>query len=597
MTVREKLAALREKMTAYKMDMYLIGSEDFHGSEYVGEHFKCRAFISGFTGSAGTILVTQDFAGLWTDGRYFLQAEAQLADTGIELFKMGNEGVPTIEDYIVSHIEKGQCLGFDGRTVNARNGQDYVRRLSEKGASVNGRYDLVDEIWTERPALSADPAWLLDIAYAGQSREDRIALIRQEMAEKKADWFVLTSLDDIAWLLNFRGNDVQDNPVVLAYLMMSADSLRLYTNAADFKEADRKTLENAGVEFFEYNGIYEDVAKLTENQTVIYDGSALNYAILERMPESAKKVDEQNLTLLPKAIKNPVEVANIRQAHIKDGIALTKFMYWLKKNIGKVPMTEISAAEKMESFRKEQEGYLEPSFEPISGYAEHGAIVHYSATEESDRQLKPESLLLVDSGGHYLEGTTDITRTFALGPVTDEMKDMFTRVCRSNMNLANAKFKEGCSGLNFDILAREPFWEIGMDYNHGTGHGVGYVLNVHEGPNSFHWKQYPGRTAERVIEEGMVTTDEPGIYLEGKFGIRTENELICRKGEKNEYGQFMYFENLTYVPIDLDAIDPNQMTDREKGYLNAYHARVYELVSPFLNDEEAQWLKKYTRAI
>ena len=294
------------------------------------------------------------------------------------------------------------------------------------------------------------------------------------------------------------------------------------------------------------------------------------------------------------------------------------------------------------------------SFATICGYADHGAIVHYSATEESDRQLKPESLLLVDSGGHYLEGTTDITRTFALGPVTDEMKDMFTRVCRSNMNLANAKFKEGCSGLNFDILAREPLWEIGMDYNHGTGHGVGYVLNVHEGrafpgreaqrtapyrtypgkdedcgdrgiyqcgkihfteynhgtghgvgyvlnvhegPNSFHWKQYPGRTAERVIEEGMVTTDEPGIYLEGKFGIRTENELICRKGEKNEYGQFMYFENLTYVPIDLDAIDPNQMTDREKGYLNAYHARVYELVSPFLNDEEAQWLKKYTRAI
>ena len=298
-----------------------------------------------------------------------------------------------------------------------------------------------------------------------------------------------------------------------------------------------------------------------------------------------------------KAVKNEVQLENLRKAHLKDAVAMCKFMYWLKTNIGKIPMTEISASDYLASLRAEQEGFLDLSFATICGYADHGAIVHYSATEESDRQLKPESLLLVDSGGHYLEGTTDITRTFVLGPVTDEMKDMFTRVCRSNMNLANAKFKEGCSGLNFDILAREPLWEIGMDYNHGTGHGVGYVLNVHEGPNSFHWKQYPGRTAERVIEEGMVTTDEPGIYLEGKFGIRTENELICRKGEKNEYGQFMYFENLTYVPIDLDAIDPNQMTDREKGYLNAYHARVYELVSPFLNDEEAQWLKKYTRAI
>lgn len=546
MTVREKLAALREKMTAYKMDMYLIGSEDFHGSEYVGEHFKCRAFISGFTGSAGTILVTQNFAGLWTDGRYFLQAEAQLADTGIELFKMGNEGVPTIEDYIVSHIEKGQCLGFDGRTVNARNGQDYVRRLSEKGASVNGRYDLVDEIWTERPALSAEPAWLLDIAYAGQSREDRIALIRQKMAEKKAD---------------------------------------------------RKTLENAGVEFFEYNGIYEDVAKLTENQTVIYDGSALNYAILERMPESAKKVDEQNLTLLPKAIKNPVEVANIRQAHIKDGIALTKFMYWLKKNIGKVPMTEISAAEKMESFRKEQEGYLEPSFEPISGYAEHGAIVHYSATPETDAKLAPKGLLLMDTGGQYLEGTTDITRTFVLGELTEEEKKFFTLVLRGNLNLAGAHFLHGCKGYNLDYLAREPLWQIGMDYNHGTGHGVGYLLNVHESPNGFRWKMLPNRNEGCVLEEGMLTSDEPGVYLTDKFGVRHENLMVCMKGEKNEYGQFMYFDTVTLVPFDLDGVDPLLMTERERQLLNDYHQKIYEVIGPHLNEEEQAWLKEATRAI
>ena len=339
------------------------------------------------------------------------------------------------------------------------------------------------------------------------------------------------------------------------------------------------------------------------NDSMIPDYVVLDSNMIRKLPKSivaatgVKVIDAEDPTVVMKAVKNEVQLENLRKAHLKDAVAMCKFMYWLKTNIGKIPMTEISASDYLASLRAGQEGFLDLSFATICGYADHGAIVHYSATEESDRQLKPESLLLVDSGGHYLEGTTDITRTFALGPVTDEMKDMFTRVCRSNMNLANARFKEGCSGLNFDILAREPFWEIGMDYNHGTGHGVGYVLNVHEGPNSFHWKQYPGRTAERVIEEGMVTTDEPGIYLEGKFGIRTENELICRKGEKNEYGQFMYFENLTYVPIDLDAIDPNQMTDREKGYLNAYHARVYELVSPFLNDEEAQWLKKYTRAI
>ena len=417
------------------------------------------------------------------------------------------------------------------------------------------------------------------------------------MAEKKADWFVLTSLDDIAWLLNFRGNDVQDNPVVLAYLMMSADSLRLYTNAADFKEVDRKTLENAGVEFFEYNGIYEDVAKLTENQTVIYDGSALNYAILERMPESAKKVDEQNLTLLPKAIKNPVEVANIRQAHIKDGIALTKFMYWLKKNIGKVPMTEISAAEKMESFRKEQEGYLEPSFEPISGYAEHGAIVHYSATPETDAKLAPKGLLLMDTGGQYLEGTTDITRTFVLGELTEEEKKFFTLVLRGNLNLAGARFLHGCKGYNLDYLAREPLWQIGMDYNHGTGHGVGYLLNVHESPNGFRWKMLPNRNEGCVLEEGMRTSDEPGVYLTDKFGVRHENLMVCMKGEKNEYGQFMYFDTVTLVPFDLDGVDPSLMTERERQLLNDYHQKIYEVIGPHLNEEEQAWLKEATRAI
>ena len=440
MTGKERIAAIRARMKETGIDAYLIPTDDFHGSEYVGEYFKCRKYITGVTGSAGTAVIMQDMAGLWTDGRYFIQAADQLEGTGITLFKMGEPEVPTVHEFLKKNLTQGMCLGFDGRTVSAKEASELEKMLDENGVSLSVDHDLAGDIWENRPALSCEPVTELDIKWAGESRADKCAKIRKAMEKKGADLFVLTSLDDIAWLLNFRGNDVQDNPVVLAYLMMSADSLRLYTNAADFKEVDRKTLENAGVEFFEYNGIYEDVAKLTENQTVIYDGSALNYAILERMPESAKKVDEQNLTLLPKAIKNPVEVANIRQAHIKDGIALTKFMYWLKKNIGKVPMTEISAAEKMESFRKEQEGYLEHSFEPISGYAEHGAIVHYSATPETDAKLAPKGLLLMDTGGQYLEGTTDITRTFVLGKLTEEEKKFFTLVLRGNLNLAGARF-------------------------------------------------------------------------------------------------------------------------------------------------------------
>ena len=597
MTVTERLEALRNKMREYGIDMYLIGSEDFHGSEYVGDYFKCRAWISGFTGSAGTVVVTQDTAGLWTDGRYFLQAEDQLKGSGIELFKMNNEGVPTVSEYIVDHIQEGQCLGFDGRTVNARSGQDYVRKLTEKGASVNGRYDLVGEIWTDRPVLSAEPAWLLDVRYAGESRENRIAKIRQVLADKGADWFVLTSLDDIAWLLNIRGNDVLDNPVVLSYLMMSKDSVRLYVSEKAFKDEDRAVLEAAGISFFLYNDIYEDISGLTEGRTVLYDGSSLNYAILERLPENVKVLDEENPTLLPKALKNPVEVANIREAHIKDGVAVTKFMYWLKHHVGKEPMTEISVADKLESFRKEQEGYLEPSFEPICGYGPHGAIVHYSATPETDAQLEAKGMLLMDTGGQYMEGTTDITRTFVLGDVTDDEKKFFTLILKGNLNLGGARFLHGCRGYNLDYLAREPLWQIGMDYNHGTGHGVGYLLNVHESPNGFRWRMLPNRNEGCIMEEGMVTSNEPGVYLEGRFGVRHENLMVCMKGEKNEYGQFMYFDTLTMVPFDLDGVDPSIMTEREKQMLNDYHRTIYETVGPRLNEDEREWLKEATRAI
>lgn len=597
MTVRERLAALRAKMKEHGIDMYLIGSEDFHGSEYVGDYFKCRAWISGFTGSAGTVVVTRDEAGLWTDGRYFLQAEDQLQRSGIELFRMRNEGVPTVREYIADHIQAGQCLGFDGRTVDARSGQDYVKLLGEKGASVNGQYDLVGEIWVDRPAISSEPAWLLDIRYAGESREDRIAKIRGIMADKGADWFILTSLDDIAWLLNIRGNDVMDNPVVLSYVMMSSDSIRLYVNEKAFTDEDKAVLAAAGISFFPYNDIYGDIGRLTEGKKVLYDGSSLNYAILEKLPENVKVIDEENPTLLPKALKNPVEVDNIRKAHIKDGVAVTKFMYWLKHHVGKEPMTEISVAEKLESFRREQEGYLEPSFEPICGYGPHGATVHYSATPETDMPLEAKGLLLMDTGGQYMEGTTDITRTFVLGDITEDEKKFFTLILKGNLNLSGARFLHGCRGYNLDYLAREPLWQINMDYNHGTGHGVGYLLNVHESPNGFRWRMLSDRNEGCVMEEGMVTSNEPGVYLEGRFGVRHENLMVCMKGEKNEYGQFMYFDTLTMVPFDLDGIDPSLMTEREKQLLNDYHRTIYETIGPKLDEDEREWLKEATRAV
>lgn len=595
--IQERLKALRTEMSKRGISVYVVPTADFHESEYVGEHFKARKFITGFTGSAGTAVITMDEAGLWTDGRYFVQAAKQLEGTTVKLFKMGEEGVSTVDEYIADTLPQGGCLGFDGRVINGAWGRRLEQIASDKTATMHVDEDLIDLIWEDRPPLSKAPVMIFDNKYTGEDISDKLAKVRAQMKEKGATLHLMTSLYDISWLLNIRGGDISFVPVVLSYLALSEDECIWFLQEEIVTDELRAYLTKNGVTTRPYDDFYEYVKQIGAGQTVLMNTSVVNYRICSSIPQDVKIIDAEDPTVVMKAVKNDTQLENLRNAHLKDAVAMCKFMYWLKNNVGKIPMTEISVSDYLADLRAQQDGFLDLSFATICGYADHGAIVHYSATPESDKELKPQGLLLVDSGGHYLEGTTDITRTFALGPVTDEMKDMFTRVCRSNMCLANAKFKEGCCGLNFDILAREPFWEIGMDYNHGTGHGVGYVLNVHEGPNSFHWKQYPGRTAERVIEAGMVTTDEPGIYLEGKFGIRTENELICRKGEKNEYGQFMYFENLTYVPVDLDAIDPAQMSEREKSYLNEYHASVYEKVSPYLTEDEAKWLKEYTRAI
>lgn len=596
MTIKQKLNALRILMKEKKIDAYLVPTDDFHGSEYVGDYFKCRKYITGFTGSAGTAIITQDMAGLWTDGRYFIQAADQLRDTTIELFKSGEPGVPTVHQFLNDKLEEGMCLGFDGRTVSAREAEELQELLQKKHITFSVNDDLIGEIWEDRPVLSCEPVMELDIRWTGKSRADKIAEIREQMKAKEADTFILTSLDDIAWLLNIRGNDIHCCPVVLSYLVMMENELRLYANAAAFSEEIRSNLEADGVKIYPYDDVYSYVQSISSDKKVLLSRANVNSRLVSNIPSEVTILDEPNLTLLPKAVKNETEMENERIAHIKDGVAVTKFIHWLKKNVTRTTITELSTAEKLYQFRSEQEHFLGESFDPIIAYGTHAAIVHYSATEATDIPLEARGMVLADTGGHYLEGTTDITRTIVLGPVTAKEKKFFTAVLRGNLNLAAAKFKYGCTGLNLDYLARGPLWELGEDYNHGTGHGVGYLLNVHEGPNSFRWKNLPGNPAP-VLEEGMITSDEPGYYLENEFGIRHENLVLCKKAEKTSFGQFMCFEPLTMVPFDLEGINPEEMTERERKLLNDYHQKVYTTISPYLDEEEKEWLKQATREI
>lgn len=591
-----RIARLREEMKKRNISIYVIPTSDFHESEYVGEYFKARKFMTGFTGSAGTAVITMEEAGLWTDGRYFVQAAEQLKDSTVTLYKMGEPGVPTVDEYIMDTLKNGETLGFDGRVVNSQWGKKLEKIAEEKQANLYVDEDLVDFVWEDRPAMSCEPVMILKEEYSGKSTAEKIADVRKAMKEKQADIHLISSLYDIAWLLNVRGGDISHVPVVLSHLALMEDSCLWFLQEKALTPEITAYLKENGVEIRPYDSFYTYVKEISEDKTVLMDESILNYRICSSIPKNVKIVNEANPSELMRSMKNETEMKHTRNAHIKDGVAMCKFMYWLKKNVGKIPMTEISVSDYLAELRAQQEGFLDLSFDTISAYGAHGALCHYSATEESNAKIEPEGFLLVDSGGHYLDGTTDITRTFALGTLTEEMKENFTRVCRGMLNLANAKFQYGCTGRNLDYLARSPLWEVDLDYNHGTGHGVGHILNVHEGPQGIRWRMIAG-VVEQPLEEGMITSDEPGLYLEGKYGIRTENELLCLKGTKNEYGQFMYFENLTLVPIDLDAIAPEQMSDDEKRRLNAYHAEVFRVISPYLTEEEALWLKEYTREI
>lgn len=595
--IKNRVEQLRKIMDEKGIYAYIIPSSDFHQSEYVGEYFKSREFITGFTGSAGTAVITKDDGGLWTDGRYYLQAEKELENSGIKLFKAGLEGVPEIEDYLKEVMPENSKLGFDGKVISAYEGEKLRKVLKDKNIKITYEEDLINNIWKERTSMSDSKGFLLDIKYVGEDFVSKLSRVRDVMKEKKSTMHIIATLDDIAWLFNIRGRDVKYNPVLLSYAVITLDKVYLFVDENKLTDEIKIELNKANTIIKPYFDIYEFVKKINKDEKVLLDKSKVNYAIYNNIPSNVEKINESNPTILFKAVKNEVELDNIRKCHIRDGVAMTKFMYWLKNNVGKIDMDEISIDEKLLSFRKEQEYFIEPSFNTIAGYKDHGAIIHYSATKETAYKLEAEGLLLVDSGGQYYDGTTDITRMYVLGKIPEIQKTHFTAVVRGMIKLSMAKFMYGCRGYNLDILARGPLWEMGLDYRCGTGHGIGFVLNVHEAPNGFRWKIVPERNDSCILEEGMVTTNEPGVYIEGSHGIRIENELITIKGKSTEYGQFMEFEAVTLVPIDLDGINPNLMERKEIEYLNNYHKKVYEEISPFLNKDEKEWLKEYTRSI
>ncbi len=579
---------LQQLMKEKNIHYYIIPTDDDHQSENVGEYFQARKYFSGFTGSAGTLLVTLNNAFLWTDGRYFIQAAKELSDD-IKLMKMNTEGYPSLLEFLSQNIKEDETLAFDGKVMNA----SFVYQL-ESLVSYPLHIeciDLITPLWKDRPAMSCEKAFLYDKKYHGMETKDKLSQIREYMNEEKCDAHLIASLDDIAWIFNIRGYDIKCTPVVLAYALIHQDSAYLYMQDNAYDETITSELKKQGVTVKGYYDVYKDVKAL--NGQVLVDLSNVNYELASSL--NCDVVDENNPSQYLKCIKNEVEVKNTIQAHIKDGVAVTKFMYWLKNNVGKIEMNEINTAEYLTSLRAKQDLFIEPSFSTISAYGKNAALMHYHATKEHASPLENKGFLLVDSGGQYYDGTTDITRTFVLGEISDIQKKHFTLVLKGMLNLQRIKFLHGQTGIDLDVLSRAPMWNEGIDYQCGTGHGVGHLLCVHEGPNEFRPKSRTGCPV--ALQVGMITTDEPGIYLEGQYGIRLENELLCQKDIKNEYGQYMSFKCLTMVPLDLDGIDETMLSYDEKLALNDYHKTVYQTISPYLTKKEKAWLQKYTREI
>ncbi len=594
--IRERLENLRQAMQQAGVDFYMIPTADYHNSEYVSDFFKVREYFCGFTGSNGTLVVWKDGAGLWTDGRYFIQAENELQGTGVELFRMMNEGVPTIEDFLKKEMTEGQTLGFDGRVISTGIGLNLEKALKEKNNKIVYGKDLAGELWVERPELPSGKVYALSEEIMGVSVERKLAQVREKMEKVGAEGFLLSKLDDIMWLFNIRGCDVECNPVALSYAYITKEESILFIQKEALGLEIKAYLAKENILVKEYTEIMEYLKALPEGCKVLADKRYCSYAIFKALSECCNIIEAKNPTELLKAVKNPTELFNMEKIYLKDSAAVTRFIYWLKKNIGKIEITEISAADKLEELRREIPEFLDLSFPTISAYKENAAMMHYDPSPDKPVVLQEEGMLLVDSGGQYMGGTTDITRTIVLGPVSDEIKKHYTLTAAGMLELSNAKWIYGCTGRNLDILARKPLWDISIDYQCGTGHGVGYILNVHEGPQNLRWRFAEGM-AEAVLEEGMDVTNEPGVYIAGSHGIRIENVMVAKNGAKNEYGQFMYFDTLTYAPIDLEAIDARYLTAEQKLYLNAYHKAVYEKVSPLLSEEERKWLAEVTRAI
>ena len=590
--IKERLMKLREEMNKEGMQAYIIHTSDFHETEYVSEYFAARKYMSGFTGSAGVLVVLLDKAGLWTDGRYFIQAANQLAGSGIDLMKQGQEDTPSIEEYIVTNLTQGSVVGFDGRVMNVNDANKYKQAFMMHDIKMVTDKDLVGRIWDDRPALPCTETFHYDEKYAGKSISEKLTQVREAMKGYNCRSHIVTKIDEIAWLYNLRAHDVPHFPVALAYTIIKENDAMIYIDASRLDEESKTLFAQNHIQVKDYEAIYEDVKTL--EGPVLVDGNFVNSKIVYSL--NTEIVYAQDPIVLLKAMKNETELANTRNAHIKDGVACTKFMYWLMQNVNN-GISEMSAQEKLQELRKEQADYLEDSFNTICAYKEHAAMMHYSSNEETNVELKPEGMLLVDSGGQYLDGTTDITRTFVLGSITEEEKKWFTLALKGHIRLEKANFLYGCRGLNLDILARGPLWDLDMDYQCGTGHGVGHLSNVHEAPNGFRWKIVPERNDSCVLEEGMITSNEPGVYVEGEFGIRHENEMVVVKGNKNFYGQFMHFETLTFVPFDRKGIDKSLLSEDELAWLNDYHASVYEKISPFLTNEEAEWLKEACRPL
>lgn len=595
MVIQERLKALRERLQLEGIDYYLIPTADFHNSEYVNAYFTVREHYCGFTGSNGTLVVWQEGAALWTDGRYFIQAEHELEGTTVELMRMLQEGVPTIEEFLEKEMQKGQTLGFDGRVVSTTEGLRYEKALREKNIRFAYDQDIAGSIWEDRPPLPAGPVTVLPEEVAGRSTARKLADVREKMGKEGADSFLLSKLDDLMWLFNIRGCDVECNPVALCYAYITKEEAHLFIQEKALDDSVRADLKEKQVQLHPYEEIVSFLQALPEGGKVLVDRRQVSYALYKAISEKQELVEAANPTDLLKAIKNPVELANMEKIYLKDSVALTKFIYWVKTNIEKTEITEISAADYLEQLRRAIPEFLDLSFPTISAYGANAAMMHYEPTPENFAVCKPEGMLLVDSGGQYLGGTTDVTRTIVLGPITEEQKMHYTLVAAGMLQLTAARWLYGCTGRNLDILARQRLWNIGLDYQCGTGHGVGYILNVHEGPQSMRWK-FTGNQNEVPFEEGMNITNEPGVYIQDSHGIRIENVMVAKNDVKNEYGQFMHFETLTWVPIDMDAIEEKYLTEEQRMLLYGYQKQVYEKISPYLTSEEAEWLRKETRA-